>query len=85
MTSLIQQRFALERRRLWGLCALVIGGVMFNLGIVLLALGPSSPSSWITSLVFLGWVVFGAVELLLARRRIRDFEAEHGVGAGRQD
>ena len=84
VVSLIQQRLALRRQRLWGLFSLIIGLLGVAAGAAMFAASPDRSSSWWMMAVWAGWGPFGAVTLIRYRRRVEVFEAEHGKGAGEQ-
>lgn len=79
--SLIQQRLALQRRRVFAIVPLALWGFAFALAIFNLAMG--SPNWWIL-VAGAGFVIYGLVLLRRSRRDIQAFEAHHGADAGIQ-
>ena len=84
MKSLIQQRMEITRVRTSGSVALSLAALVLLLGILQLS-SPENPG--------LAWLQFAASIALCAnglflharfRRQIREFEREHGAGAGTQ-
>jgi hypothetical protein len=86
MTSLIQQRMAIDRLKVRGVMFTALGGLGFVLGVAMIIFGGFPSIALLMSLV--GWLGFGAVgvlSLLQYRQRAGAFEAENGKGAGRQE
>ncbi|ROQ41117.1 hypothetical protein EDF46_0488 [Frondihabitans sp. PhB188] len=85
MPSLIQQRMAIDRRRNYGLFALIGGFVFLVLSLgELIASGSSRWFAWAYLAMAVFWIVVGLRERIVGTRRLAAFEAEHGVGAGVQ-
>lgn len=83
--SLIQQRIAISRRRTIGLVIVVVAALFLGVEAVLLLTGPPDGAfRWFTSVVMVGWLAGGISQLVVARRRRKSFEAEHGPDAGMQ-
>jgi hypothetical protein len=82
--GLIQQRMAIDRQRLAAVAALVVGGIGAALSLVMVGLGNGQWTAWFQMVLWVSWIVAGGATLVKYRRRIREFEGEHGVGAGRQ-
>lgn len=83
--SLIQQRMSIDRERLAGIFSLILGCLGFLGGAVIFSWGERGLGLWFQLAMWLRWVAVGVTMLVRSRRRMRDFEAEHGVGAGTQD
>ncbi|MEZ0141589.1 hypothetical protein AB1285_09920 [Microbacterium sp. NRRL B-14842] len=81
--SLIQQRMALERRRNWGIYAIVFSSVM-TVGWTVAFLLDAPAGLWrvLSIIVFAAGIVVGIVETHRARRALREFVDRHGPGAG---
>lgn len=84
MTSLIQQRHALNRQRLISMWLAIVGTVMAIGDVSLLMSDPTAVWKWILLVVWLGWVAVGIGQFVRYRAAVRAFELEHGVDAGRQ-
>jgi hypothetical protein len=84
MTSLIQQRFALDRRRVFAVWTVSSAAILSAFSVVVLAGEPTSVWRWIASAVWFSWLVVGIVRLRSSRAALRAFESEHGPGAGCQ-
>lgn len=84
MASLIQQRLAIERIRVRALWIVCVSAGMFVLGGALVLSGTTNPFSIPPLVIWAGGIVTGIVEMRRYRRALREFEAEHGVGAGDQ-
>ena len=82
--SLIQQRIAIERQRVFGTIYVISGGLGLVLGAILWVTDPSYWVSWYLIVVWLVFAISGAVRLVRYRRALRDFESANGVGAGKQ-
>lgn len=84
--GLITQRMAAERGRLQAISYMLFGALMFLLGVS--AGAPSGVAKWLyvvaAVVVGIGLIVMGVLSLRARKRRVDDFEAQHGVGAGRQ-
>jgi hypothetical protein len=84
--SLIQQRMAIDRQRIIalvmsGLAVLYLGLTVF---ILISSLGSPPPSLLLNGTLSVVWTAGGVWSYLDARKKLRAFEAEHGVGAGKQ-
>lgn len=84
MTSLIQQRIAIDRERVIGTVYTALGSLMLSLGLVMAIIEPSQWSRWAFMVVWAGFAAVGVRKLAAARRTRRAFESEHGVDAGKQ-
>lgn len=84
MKSLIQQRIAIDRTRVFGIVGISVGATGFVLMSVFALVEALPWSSWIPVFIWLVIVGGGVDNLRKARRRLRAFEAEHGAGAGEQ-
>ena len=82
--SLTMQRIALERARVFGLVFTAIGALGLVIAALLLLSGGFRPIAVAQLLLWAAFLVGGIVRLRLVRRRIREFEAENGPGAGRR-
>ncbi|WP_336641262.1 hypothetical protein [Microbacterium sp. USHLN272] len=82
--SLIQQRLALQRRRVLALVQTVIAAVLLTLWIVVLSLDGVGDLRWLGAIAMLLFVLVGVFTLRNVRRDTRAFEAEHGTDAGVQ-
>ena len=82
--SLAMQRIALDRARVFGLVFTLIGALGLVLAALLLVAGGFRPIAVAQLMLWAAFLVVGIVRLRLARRRIREFEAENGPGAGRR-
>ncbi|KZE40549.1 hypothetical protein [Microbacterium sp. T32] len=85
MPSLIQQRFAIDRIRVRALWIIAGSASLLAMNGVLALSGSFSLFSAFSLVVWTTGVASGIAELLRFRRAIREFEAEHGPGSGRQD
>lgn len=84
MTSLIQQRMAIDRQRTAGTIALV-GGALFLAAVVLVTVTEGVSTSRLFEYAICAlWVVFGIVSRRRARTALVAFETREGVGAGVQ-
>lgn len=84
MSSLIQQRMALDRQRIQARWMLLWGYALVCFGVTLYL----SESNWLTVPYFLFALVVVASGIIRVRAARRDriaFETEHGPHAGRQD
>ncbi|ROQ31022.1 hypothetical protein EDF46_3534 [Frondihabitans sp. PhB188] len=85
MPSVIQQRIAIDRMRVIGTILFCVGLVLGAVYLVLVAINHTSSS--IRILALFGWFVIalsGLRQRRQAQRRLIAFEAENGVGAGKQ-
>lgn len=82
--SLIQQRIAIERQCVLGTIQVIIGGLGLVSGTILWLMDPSRWVGWLFIVVWLVFVISGVVRLARYRAARREFESEHGVGAGTQ-
>ena len=82
--SLIQQRIAIERQRVFGTIYVISGGLGLVLGAILWVTDPSYWVSWSLIVVWLVFAISGVVRLVQYRRALREFESANGVGAGNQ-
>jgi hypothetical protein len=84
--SLIQQRMAIDRQRLYARVTLGLGVLWMISTVFTLA---RWGDSWLVALICSVFVAVlgtagGAWSYLDARKKLRAFEAEHGIGAGKQ-
>jgi hypothetical protein len=84
MTSLIQQRLAIERFRVRGLVMVTIGALGAVGGFALLTAHTIDDWHFSPLAAFSAMGGIGVGNLLQYRRRRRRFEEVHGVGAGVQ-
>lgn len=84
MASLIQQRMSIDRIRVRALWIISVSGIMLVMGGALALSGSLSLFSAVSLVIWLSGVVCGIIELQRFRRELRDFEAQHGAGAGIQ-
>jgi hypothetical protein len=84
MTSLVQRRMALQRRRNAAVAYLVIGAAWFIYWVLLLAVPPETPTHWVNLVLAIAWLASGAFELRRYRRQMAAFTEESGVDAGRR-
>ncbi|KQV02009.1 hypothetical protein ASC55_06780 [Microbacterium sp. Root322] len=82
--SLIQQRLALQRRRVGAVSQLGFSAVVLAGWIFVLVLDGPNVWRWIGIVVFALGAAIGAVQLRKALRETRAFETRHGPGAGVQ-
>lgn len=82
--SLIQQRMRLDRDRTAAIWTIVAAVVYIPLSVVGLVDDPTDLLRWAMIVIGTMALVYGFVSLRRARRRTREFEAEHGTDAGRQ-
>lgn len=75
----------IDRVRTKGLFALWGGGALFLLWLAQLAISGFNALYLLQLVIAISVVIFGARALGDHRHKIQAFEAEHGVGAGRQD
>lgn len=84
MPSLIQQRMAIERIRVRALWIVSGSGLLLVMGVVLVFTGSFSLFSAVSLVIWAGGVLSGIAEIRRFRQALREFEAEHGPGAGKQ-
>ena len=84
MASLIQQRLAIDRIRVRALWIVYVSAGMFILGGALVLSGTMTPFSVVSLLIWACAIVGGITEVRRYRRALREFEAEHGIGADDQ-
>lgn len=84
--GLITQRMAAERGRVTATVYLLWGAMLLATAVTRGV--PSETVEWVlgaaTVIPGAGLIVFGVLALRARRRRISEFEARHGVGAGQQ-
>ncbi|MDH6182175.1 hypothetical protein M2152_002357 [Microbacteriaceae bacterium SG_E_30_P1] len=81
--SLIQQRIAIDRMRIFGAVGTIAGAALL-IGGLASAFSSETPSWWLLP-VPLFLLAAGVTRLVIARRTRIEFEAEHGRDAGRQE
>ncbi|MGJ0387828.1 hypothetical protein [Microbacterium sp. CGR1] len=84
MTSLIQQRIAIERLRTLALLGLSIGVAAMLVAIFVTLTDIGSWSGWALLAGSVAVVSVNIAAYLRAQRQLHGFEAEHGHGAGSQ-
>ena len=82
--SLIQQRIAIDRKRVVGLLLVVSGGLGILFGIVLILTDPSHWTRWLSTVPWIFFAGVGIAQLFQYRSALGEFESTHGVGAGKQ-
>jgi hypothetical protein len=83
--SLIQQRHAIDRKRVIGIAVTAIGGLGVLAGTFTLMGFPFRPINVWLLVIWVVYLATGIQSLIVARRRRIAFEAENGVDAGKQD
>jgi hypothetical protein len=83
MTSLIQLRQRIEGERTKAIVFAVFGGVSIAISVVSSVMTQHLSAAGLAG-IGLVFVVTGLVRARSARRDLATFEAEHGVGAGKQ-
>jgi fatty acid desaturase len=85
MASLIQQRTALDRQRAQMKLHAVISGFFMVLGLAGVVLTGTHGSGWYVPFVIgLMWLILAIVQHARTTTAVKAFEAEHGLGAGKQ-
>lgn len=82
--SLIQQRLALGRERVFAIVAMALGGIGLVLAAVALVQGAAGWPQWLQAVAWLLIGGSGVRSWRRSRRRVAEFEAEHGPDAGKQ-
>ncbi len=84
MTSLVQWRMAIERRRNAAVAYLVIGAAWLIFGAIGWAVAPGISTHWWNFGLAIAWLASGSYELWRYRRQTAAFIEENGVDAGRR-
>ncbi len=84
MTSLVQRRMAIERRRNAAVTYLILGAAFLVFGAVVWAVAPVKPAHWWNLVLGIAWLASGSVEMARYRRQMAAFIEENGIDAGRR-
>ena len=84
MKSLIQQRMEITRVRTTSFIYFALAGVILLTGLLQMSSLGNPVVAWYGLLSSVALFAYGLVILARFRRQMREFEREHGVGAGTQ-
>jgi hypothetical protein len=84
MTSLVQRRMAIDRRRKAAVAYLAIGAAWLIFGAIGWAVAPESSTHWWNLGLAIAWLASGSLELWRYRRQMAAFVEENRVAAGRR-
>jgi hypothetical protein len=85
MASLIQQRMAIDRQRIFGTLSIIVGGLFLTIAIVdLVTFRGAQVTGYLYLVLAVGSFVLGFTRRARSTRARRTFEAENGKDAGKQ-